>query len=46
VLERIYWFKKQSAKGFKSSKGRVAVFCCCANMKGEKRDVLLIGEKK
>jgi hypothetical protein len=32
-------------KGFKSSKERVTVLCC-ANMKGEKRDNLLIGKIK
>jgi Na+-translocating ferredoxin:NAD+ oxidoreductase RNF subunit RnfB len=32
-------------KGFKSSKDRVTVVCC-ANMKGEKRDLLAIGKRK
>jgi hypothetical protein len=32
-------------KGFKSSKERVTVLCC-ANMKGEKRDLLVGGESK
>jgi hypothetical protein len=36
--EHTYLFKKESAKGFKSSKERETVLCF-ANMKGEKRDL-------
>ena len=43
--EHTYLFKNESAKGFKSSKERVTVLCC-ANMKGEKRDLLVIGKRK
>jgi len=43
--EHTYLFKNESAKGFKSSKERVTVLCC-ANMKGEKRDLLVIGKSK
>ena len=43
--EHTYLFKNGSAKGFKSSKERVTVLCC-ANMKGEKRDLLVIGKIK
>jgi hypothetical protein len=42
---RTYLFKNECAKRFKSSKERVAVVCC-ANMKGENRDFLVIGKKK
>jgi hypothetical protein len=42
--EHTYLFKNESAKGFKS-KERVTVFCC-ANIKGEKRDLLVIGKSK
>jgi hypothetical protein len=42
--EHTYLFKNESPKGFISSKERVTVFCC-ANMKGEKRD-LVIGKSK
>jgi len=38
-------FKKGSAEGFKSLKERVTVLCC-ANVKGEKRDLLVIGKSK
>jgi hypothetical protein len=40
-----YLFKNESAKGFKSLKEQVTVLCC-ANMKGEKRDLLVIGKTK
>jgi hypothetical protein len=40
MLEHTYLFKNESAKGFKSSKERVTVLCF-ANMKGEKRDLLV-----
>jgi hypothetical protein len=43
--EHTYLFKNESAKGFKSSKERVAVLFC-ANMKCEKRDLLVIGKVK
>jgi len=43
--EHTYLFKNKSAKGFKSSKERVTVLCC-VNMKGEKRDLLVIGKSK
>jgi len=43
--EHTYLFKNESTKGFKSSKERVTVLCC-ANMKGEKRDLLVIGKSK
>jgi hypothetical protein len=43
--EHTYLFKNESAKGFKSSKEQVTVLCC-ANMKGEKRDLLVIGKSK
>jgi hypothetical protein len=43
MSEHTYVFKHESAKGFKSSKERVT-FLCCANMKGEKRDLLVIGK--
>jgi hypothetical protein len=33
--EHTYLFKNESARGFKSSKERVTIFCC-ANMKGER----------
>jgi hypothetical protein len=42
--EHTYLFKNEGAKGFKFSKERVTVLCC-ANMKGEKRDLLLIEKK-
>jgi hypothetical protein len=42
--EHTYLFKNEGAKGFKSSKERLTVLCC-ANMKGEKRDLLVIGRK-
>jgi len=38
-------FKNESAKGFKSSKEQVTVLCC-ANMKGEKQGLLVIGKSK
>src|SRR5215469_12987277 len=41
--EHTYLFKNESAKGFKSSKERVRVLYC-ANMKGEKRELLVIGK--
>jgi hypothetical protein len=37
--------KMKVLKGFKSSKERVTVLCC-ANIKGEKRDLLVIGKSK
>jgi hypothetical protein len=43
--EHTYLFKNESAKGFKSSKERMTVICC-ANMKGEKRDLLVMGKSK
>jgi hypothetical protein len=43
--EHTYLFKNESAKGFKSSKEGVTVLCC-ANMKGEKRDLLVTGKSK
>jgi hypothetical protein len=43
--EHTYLFKNESAKGFKYSKERVTVLCC-ANMKGEKPDLLVIGKSK
>jgi hypothetical protein len=43
--EHTYLFKHGSAEGFNSSKERVRVLCC-ANMKGEKRDLLVIGKSK
>ena len=45
VPEHTYLFKVESAKGFKSSKERVRILCC-VNMKGEKRDLLVIGKSK
>jgi hypothetical protein len=43
--EHTYLFKNESAKGLKSSKERTAVLCF-ANMKGEKRDLLVLGKRK
>jgi hypothetical protein len=43
--EHTYLLKHGSAKGFKPSKERVTVLCC-ANMKSEKRDLLVIGKSK
>jgi hypothetical protein len=43
--EHTYLFKNESARGFKSSKERVTGLSC-ANMKGEKRDLLVIGKSK
>jgi hypothetical protein len=43
--EHTYLFKHESAKGFRSSKELVTDLCC-ANMKGEKRDLLVIGKSK
>jgi hypothetical protein len=40
--EHTYLFKNESANGFNSSKERVL---CSANMKGEKRDLLVIRKK-
>jgi hypothetical protein len=42
--EHTYLFKNESAKGFKCSKELVTV--CCANTKGEKRDLLVIEKSK
>ena len=43
--EHTYLFKNESAKGFKSSNEQVTVLCC-ANMKSEKRDLLVTGKSK
>jgi hypothetical protein len=43
--EHTYLFKNESAKGFKSLKEQVTVLCC-ANMKGEKRGLLVTGKSK
>jgi hypothetical protein len=43
--EHTYLFKDEGTKGFKSSKERETVLCC-ANMKGEKRDLLVTGKNK
>jgi hypothetical protein len=45
IPEHIYLIKNESAKGFKSLKKRVTVLCC-VNVKGEKRDLLVIGKSK
>jgi hypothetical protein len=42
--EHTYLLKNKGAKEFKSLKERVIVLCC-ANMKGEKRDLLVTGKK-
>jgi hypothetical protein len=43
--EHTYMFKNESAKRFKFLKERVTVLCC-ANMKDEKRDLLVIAKSK
>jgi hypothetical protein len=43
--DHTYLFKNESANGFKSSKEQVTVLCY-ANMKGEKRYLLVIGKSK
>jgi hypothetical protein len=45
VFVHTYLIKNEGAKMFKSLKVRVAVLCC-ANMKGEKRDLPLIVKSK
>jgi hypothetical protein len=42
--EHTYLFENEGAKGFKSLKERVTVLFC-ANIKGDKRDLLVTGKK-
>lgn len=43
--EHTYLFKNESAKGCKTSKGRLTVLCC-VNMNGDKERLLVIGKSK